>query len=266
MSCTSPLTVPITNVPTDWAPVSASSGRSTSIEPAIARPAMSISGTKKSPRSNRAPTSSSDGMRASKSIVSGPMPRARPWLVSARTAGALPTRVSSYRPCRISSGVMLRPPSGYVATSSAEICSARSASSWPTWSSCRDIRALGPVHPDRGDHAAVATAYGRGDRAEPDLELLSRSWRSRGGGSVARSVDQLGRDCRCERAVSRGSSWSGPSPSRQLEAVVGVEDLAGGACSAAAPGPPRQSRAPSTYDASTWAIWTVLSRPLGMVK
>ena len=48
-------------------PVSASSGRSTSIAPAIARPAISISGTKKSPRSNRAPTSSSEGISASKS-------------------------------------------------------------------------------------------------------------------------------------------------------------------------------------------------------
>ena len=62
MSCTSPLTVPITNVPTGSTPVSASSGRSTSSAPAIARPAMSISGTKKSPRSKRAPTSSSEGM------------------------------------------------------------------------------------------------------------------------------------------------------------------------------------------------------------
>ena len=64
MSWTSPLTVPTTMVPM-LAPVSASSGRSSSSAPAIALPAISISGTKKSPRSNRAPTSSSDGMRAS---------------------------------------------------------------------------------------------------------------------------------------------------------------------------------------------------------
>ena len=65
MSCTSPLTVPITMVPIDSAPVSASSGRRISSAPAIALPAMSISGTKKSPRSNRAPTSSREGISAS---------------------------------------------------------------------------------------------------------------------------------------------------------------------------------------------------------
>ena len=65
MSCTSPLTVPITNVPIGLAPVSASSGRRMSSAPCIARAAISISGTKKSPRSKRAPTSSSDGISAS---------------------------------------------------------------------------------------------------------------------------------------------------------------------------------------------------------
>ncbi len=65
MSCTSPLTVPMTNVPMGFAPVSASSGRRMSSAPCIARAAISISGTKKSPRSNRAPTSSSDGISAS---------------------------------------------------------------------------------------------------------------------------------------------------------------------------------------------------------
>ena len=71
MSCTSPLTVLIRNVPTVWAPVSASSGRRMSSAPLIALPATSISGTKKSPRSKRAPTSSSEGISASNSIVSG---------------------------------------------------------------------------------------------------------------------------------------------------------------------------------------------------
>ena len=52
-------------------PVSASSGRSTSMAPAMARPAISISGTKKSPRSKRAPTSSSEGISASKSSDCG---------------------------------------------------------------------------------------------------------------------------------------------------------------------------------------------------
>ena len=46
MSCTSPLTVPIRNVPSGLAPVSASSGRRMSSAPCIARAAISISGTK----------------------------------------------------------------------------------------------------------------------------------------------------------------------------------------------------------------------------
>ncbi len=95
MSWTSPLTVPIRNLPIVSTPVSASRGRSTAIAPAIARPAMSISGTKKSPRSNRAPTSSSEGMRASNSRLCGSMPKTSASLVSSRTRGALPTRVSS---------------------------------------------------------------------------------------------------------------------------------------------------------------------------
>ena len=95
MSCTSPLTVLIRKVPTVCAPVSASSGRSTSSAPAMARPATSISGTKKSPRSNRAPTSSSDGINASNSIDSGVMPSSRPWRVNSSTRGPLPTSVSS---------------------------------------------------------------------------------------------------------------------------------------------------------------------------
>ena len=46
MSCTSPLTVPMRNVPTGFVPVSASSGRRMSSAPCIARAAISISGTK----------------------------------------------------------------------------------------------------------------------------------------------------------------------------------------------------------------------------
>ena len=46
MSCTSPLTVPIRNVPIGFAPVSASSGRRMFSAPCIARAAISISGTK----------------------------------------------------------------------------------------------------------------------------------------------------------------------------------------------------------------------------
>ncbi len=59
----------------------------------MALPAISISGTKKSPRSNRAPTSSSDGISASYSSVSGPSPSSRPSLVRLSTSGALPIRV-----------------------------------------------------------------------------------------------------------------------------------------------------------------------------
>jgi hypothetical protein len=95
MSCTSPLTVPIRNLPTVSTPVSASSGRNRSMAPAIARPEISISGTKKSPRSNRAPTSSSAGISASNNSVWGSMPSPRPDSVSSRTRGALPTSVSS---------------------------------------------------------------------------------------------------------------------------------------------------------------------------
>ena len=95
MSCTSPLTVPMRNLPTVSTPVSASSGRSTSIAPAMARPAISISGTKKSPRSKRAPTSSSDGISASKSSDCGSIDMPSASLVSSSTRGALPTSVSS---------------------------------------------------------------------------------------------------------------------------------------------------------------------------
>ena len=95
MSCTSPLTVPMTILPMVSAPVSASSGRKMSSAPAIALPAISISGTKKSPRSNRAPTSSSAGISASYSSVSGPSPSLSPCVVSVKTSGPLPTSVLS---------------------------------------------------------------------------------------------------------------------------------------------------------------------------
>jgi hypothetical protein len=111
MSCTSPLTVPITIVPIVWAPVSASSGRKISSAPAIALPAISISGTKKSPRSNRAPTSSSDGISASYSSSSGPSPIASPALVSSSTAGPLPVSVWSYSSLSSSSVVTPHLPS-----------------------------------------------------------------------------------------------------------------------------------------------------------
>ncbi len=63
--------------------------------PVMALPAMSISGTKKSPRSKRAPTSSSAGISASKSIVVGSSPCSSPCSVSSTTAGLLPTSVWS---------------------------------------------------------------------------------------------------------------------------------------------------------------------------
>ena len=106
ISCTSPLTVPIKKVPTVSAPVSASNGRKTLSAPDIALPEISISGTKKSPRSKRAPTSSNAGISASKRMALGVIPSAMPWLVSSRTAGAFPTRVSSKSALIISSCVM----------------------------------------------------------------------------------------------------------------------------------------------------------------
>ena len=108
MSWTSPLTVPIRNLPIGLRRRSRrAAGAARSIAPAIARPAISISGTKKSPRSNRAPTSSSEGISASKSRVCGSMPQRRGPRGSAR-ARAGRCRPGSRRraPCRISSGVM----------------------------------------------------------------------------------------------------------------------------------------------------------------
>src|SRR5260370_288672 len=90
MSCTSPLTVPMTILPIVSAPVSASSGRSISSAPAMALPAISISGTKKSPRSNLAPTSSSAGISASDSSAPGPTPSGRPPLGNASHCGVVP--------------------------------------------------------------------------------------------------------------------------------------------------------------------------------
>src|SRR5215472_8008143 len=110
MSCTSPLTVPMTILPIVCAPVSASNGLRIASAPAIALPAISISGTKKSPRSNRAPTSSRAGISASYSSVSGPMPSSSPCRVRASTSGALPTSVCSYSPLRMSSWLMRRLP------------------------------------------------------------------------------------------------------------------------------------------------------------
>ena len=71
---------------------------------------MSISGTKKSPRSKRAPTSSSEGMSESNSNVSGLRPISSPALVSSSTAGALPTSVASYISLRSSSWFTLHLP------------------------------------------------------------------------------------------------------------------------------------------------------------
>src|SRR5690349_10020362 len=174
MSCTSPLTVPITIVPIDSAPVSASSGRRTSMAPAIALPAISISGTKKSPRSKRAPTSSSDGISASKSRVCGSMSRPSPSWVSSSTRGALPTRVSSYSPCRISSGVMalchpflwfvpvqqLRQLLGVVDQQPPELGDPL-------------LQPRGrPGDAEGGDDLTAGAAHGYGDTAQADLQLV----------------------------------------------------------------------------------------------
>src|SRR5712691_12041314 len=71
--------------------------------PCIARAAMSISGTKKSPFSKRRPTSSRDGMRALNRMSIGSMPSPRASSVRALTSGAWPFSVRSNRAARISS-------------------------------------------------------------------------------------------------------------------------------------------------------------------
>jgi hypothetical protein len=62
MSWMSPLTVPMTSVPTRGAPVSARSGRSTSIPAFIAFAAISTCGTKSLPVRKSSPTTSMPAM------------------------------------------------------------------------------------------------------------------------------------------------------------------------------------------------------------
>src|ERR1700730_6878617 len=110
MSWMSPLTVPITTFPIGWAPVSAMSGRRMTSAPCIARAAMSISGTKKSPFSKRRPTSSRDGIRALNRMSIGSMPRDSPSSLRPLTSGACPLTLRSNRPARISSSRLIATP------------------------------------------------------------------------------------------------------------------------------------------------------------
>src|SRR5207247_1011359 len=68
----------------------------------IARAAMSISGTKKSPFSKRRPTSSREGIRALNRMSIGLMPRPSASSVRALTSGAWPYKVRSNRPAPVS--------------------------------------------------------------------------------------------------------------------------------------------------------------------
>src|SRR5579859_98022 len=103
MSCMSPLTVPMTHVPSERdVPPWIMSGLRMFSAPCMARAAISISGTKNSPVSKRRPTSSRPGISPCQSISSGVRPRASPSLVSATTGGALPHKTFSFRPAIIS--------------------------------------------------------------------------------------------------------------------------------------------------------------------
>src|SRR5204862_6550043 len=138
-------------------------GRRISSAPAIALPAMSISGTKKSPRSNRAPTSSSDGMSASNSMVSGARPAARPALVSSRTTGLLPVSVSSYSPFRLSSWVMPHPLSGWVSEYGRQRLGLDDEQRGHLVDAVVGEPHGGPGDGQRGDHRAVDVAHGGRD-------------------------------------------------------------------------------------------------------
>ena len=184
MSCTSPLTVPIRNLPIVCTPVSASSGRSTSIAPAIARPAISISGTKKSPRSKRAPTSSRDGdqrveqqglrlhRHARAPGGSGRAPRVRCRAASRRTSAAGSLRGSMGWSCRALLGrSVLSVPFWVRRRSSLDSASACSTRSRPMWSTRSWSRAVGPETPSAAKTPSRPST-GAAISGEPGLELV----------------------------------------------------------------------------------------------
>ncbi len=115
MSWMSPLTVPITILPIDSAPVSASSGRRISIPAFIALAASSTSGTNKMPSRKSMPTIRMPSTSASFSVRSGLQPRSSRIIV--------PSTISSARPSYRSSCICL--------TSSSSSSAARSISSDP---------------------------------------------------------------------------------------------------------------------------------------
>src|SRR5690606_7016011 len=157
-------------------------------------------------------------MRASKSSVPGAMPRASAWWVRSSTAGPLPTRVWSYRPWRISSGVMTR-----LSRGGAEVVGEVGRMRGHDASHGGDpVGQPGarPGEPQRRDHRAVEEHRGS-DTGEADLELVDR-------GGVAAGADavELGGQLLPAGDGVRGELLE--RSVRPVECPVGVEDLAQG--------------------------------------
>ena len=173
MSCTSPLTVPITNLPTVSAPVSASSGRSRSSAPDIALPAISISGTKKSPRSKRAPTSSSEGISASNSIRSGRETGRKTLVRQIEHRGRVSDQRLVVQALEDLVVVHAAPSSRCRYPRRAESASASTTSSVPSRSRLRCCSLIeGPEMASAAITCARALAHAGGDREQAGLELL----------------------------------------------------------------------------------------------
>ena len=90
ISWISPLTVPITTVPTGFAPVSASNGFNISIPPFIALAASSTSGTKRIPSLKSIPTTVMPSTKASPRTRSADHPLAK--------RISVPSMISSFKP------------------------------------------------------------------------------------------------------------------------------------------------------------------------
>ena len=193
-------------------------------------------------------------MSASNSRVCGSICRTRPSWVSSRTRGALPTSVSSYRPCRISSGVVMPRPPRVRRRSSPDSCSARSCSSRPTSSSRGSRRGLGPETP----RAAITSP--RPPRRGRTLQSGRSQLVDRGGEPAAPT------DARCSTVLSRSTVrwvslqpavWEGSTPyaKRTLPSALVVCRYVHSV----------QSRVPSMNCESTCATCTTRS-PLGTAR
>ena len=136
MSCRSPLTVPMTNLPALGTSVSASSGRRTFMPACMARAAISTSGTNSSPAFKSLPTSSMPAISPPGRISSGIMPWSRAcWTSSAtscprRCTGSMRS-FPEYLPCDT-------PPLGW-SSPSPHVC-ARPAQNRPLPNGARDPR------------------------------------------------------------------------------------------------------------------------------